>query len=66
MVVLPVQMVKAQNSTTVTVSPQTNTPTVCETITVTIQLNNVNNLYGIDVTLDYNSAVLQLTNQQPD
>jgi hypothetical protein len=65
-VVLPIQIVKAQISTTVSVSPQSSRPTVGQTITVTIQLSNVQNLYGIDVTLDYNNAVLQLTNEQPD
>ena len=64
-IVLPYQMVKAQE-TTVSVSPQTSTPTVGQTITINIQLSNVQNLYGVDVTVDYNSAILQLTNQQPD
>ena len=65
LVVLPIQMVKAQTAT-VSVSPQTNTASVGKTVTVAIQLSNVQNLYGFDVTLSYNNAVLQLTNSQPD
>jgi len=59
-VVLPIQMVKAQATTTVTVTPQTSTPVVGQTITISIQLNNVQNLYGIDVTLNWNPSLLSL------
>jgi hypothetical protein len=58
LVILPIQMVKAQTTTTVTVTPQTSTPVVGQTITISIQLNNVQNLYGIDVTLTWNTALL--------
>ena len=59
LVVLPIQMVKAQTSTTtVTVTPQTSTPVVGQTITISITLNNVQNLYGIDVKLNWNTALL--------
>jgi hypothetical protein len=63
--VLPIQMAKAQTAT-VSVSPQTSTASVGKTVTVAIQLSNVQNLYGLDVTLSYNNAVLQLTNSKPD
>ena len=67
LVVLPIQMVKAQTSTTtVTVTPQTSTPVVGQTITINIQLNNVQNLYAFDVILDYDSSVLQLVNSKVD
>ncbi len=59
LVVSPFQMVKAQTSTTtVTVTPQTSTPVVGQTLTVNITLNNVQNLYGIDVTLNWNPSLL--------
>ena len=59
LVVFPIQMVKAQTSTTtVTVTPQTSTPVVGQTITISIHLNNVQNLYGIDVRLNWNTALL--------
>jgi hypothetical protein len=62
---MPLQLVHAQ-TTTVSVSPQTSTVTVGQSITVNVQLQNVQNLYGVDVVVDYNSNVLQLVNQQPD
>ena len=65
--VLVVPMVKAQTSTTtVTVTPQSSTPVVGQTFTINIQLSNVQNLYALDVTLDYNSVVLQLVNSKVD
>jgi len=59
MVVFPIQMVKAQ-TTTVDVTPQTSTPAVGQTITISIQLNNVQNLYGIALTLNWNPSMLSL------
>ena len=67
LVVLAVPMVKAQTSTTtVTVTPQSSTPVVGQTFTINIQLNDVQNLYALDVTLDYNSLILQLVNSKVD
>ena len=57
LVVFPVQMVEAQ-TTTVTVSPQNSTPVVGRTITISILLNNVANLYGIDVSLTWDTSLL--------
>ena len=65
-VALAFPVAQAQGSTTVTVSPSNSTPAVGQTITVTIAVSNVQNLFALQVTLDYNNAVLQLTNQQPD
>ena len=65
LVAIPIQTAKAQTAT-VSVSPQTSTASVGKTVTVAIQLSNVQNLYGLDVTLSYNNAVLQLTNSQLD
>ncbi len=59
LVVFPIQMVRAQ-TTTVTVTPQTSTPAVGQTITISIQLNNVQNLYGIALTLNWNPSMLSL------
>ncbi|HMK95160.1 MAG TPA: cohesin domain-containing protein [Candidatus Limnocylindrales bacterium] len=59
-------MVKAQTSTSVSVEPQNSVSAVSQTLTIRIQINNVQNLYGLDVTLDYDSAILQLANAQPD
>ncbi len=59
LVVFPIQIVKAQ-TTTVTVTPQTSTPAVGQTITISIQLNNVQNLYGIALTLNWNPSMLSL------
>jgi len=58
LIVLPIQMVKAQTTTTVNVTPQTSTPVVGQTITISITLNNVQNLYAVDVTLNWNTALL--------
>jgi len=63
LIIFPFQMVKAQ-TTTVTVSPQNSTPVVGQTLTINIQLNNVQNLYGVDVTLDWNPAYLSLQTNQ--
>jgi hypothetical protein len=65
LVVLPIQMAKAQTAT-VSVSPQNSTASVGKTVTVAIQLSNVQNLYGFDVTLSYDNAVLQLTDSKLD
>ncbi len=59
LVVFPIQIVKAQ-ITTVTVTPQISTPAVGQTITISIQLNNVQNLYGIALTLNWNPSMLSL------
>lgn len=55
------QAVSAQN-TTVKVEPSTTTPIVGETLTVNITIRNVQNLFGLNVTLSWNNSVLQLTN----
>jgi len=57
LIVFPVQNVRAQ-TTTVTVSPPTSTPTVGQTITISILLSNVQNLYGIDVALTWDTSLL--------
>ena len=59
--ILSIQMTGAQTSgTAVSVSPQISTGSVGETFTVNITLSNVQNLYGLDVTLNWNVTVLQI------
>src|SRR4030067_3056877 len=53
------QLVSAQ-STTVKVEPSTTTPVVGETLTVNITISNVQNLYGVDVTLRWNTSALKV------
>ena len=53
------QLVSAQ-STTVKVEPSTTTPVVGETLTVNITISNVQNLFGVDVTLRWNTSALKV------
>ncbi len=56
------QFGKSQTSsdTNVSVLPEQNSVRLGEALTVNITISNVQNLYGIDVTLDWNSSVLQI------
>jgi hypothetical protein len=57
----PIQYANSQSSSTrVSVVPAKSTTRVGEVLSVNITLSNVQNLYGLDVTLDWNSSVLQL------
>ncbi len=59
--ILSVQSVRSQASgTVVSIQPQTSSAKVGETFTVNITLSNVQNLYGIDVTLDWNASILKV------
>ncbi|MFB3889221.1 MAG: cohesin domain-containing protein [Candidatus Bathyarchaeia archaeon] len=46
--------------TVVSVEPQASTARVAETLTVNISISNVENLYGLDVTLSWNNSILQV------
>ncbi len=46
----------------VRVTPSAASPRVGESFTVNITISNVENLYGIDATLSWNTSVLQATN----
>jgi hypothetical protein len=46
------------------VIPAQSTPKIGETITVNITISNVQNLYAIDLTLQWNNAVLQILQNQ--
>ncbi len=57
--------IKSQTSDTIIqVIPAQSTPKIGETITVNITISNVQNLYAIDLTLQWNSAVLQILQNQ--
>jgi hypothetical protein len=57
--------VLAQSSgTVVTAQASTTQPQVASTLTVTIKISNIQNLFGIDTTLLWNTSVLTLTNSE--
>jgi hypothetical protein len=60
----PVGTVFAQTSsgTTVAVTPSSNITRLGQTITINITITNVQNLYAIDVTLQWNTSALQVMN----
>jgi hypothetical protein len=64
MALYPIQAANSQASsgTVVNVVPQMSTAIAGETVTVNITISNVQNLYGLDVTLDWNTSVLQVLN----
>ena len=64
LVFLPIQAssVQATSSTTVNVVPSSSTPSLGETFTVNLTIGNVQNLYGLDITLNWNVSVLQVLN----
>ena len=62
-VVLPIHNVKAQ-TTTVSVSPQDNIVSVGQTLTIHIEINNVQNLYGVDIALTWDTSMLKLDSNQ--
>jgi hypothetical protein len=61
--VLPIQMAKAQ-TTTISVTPQTNTVSVGQTFSVNIEISNVQNLYGLDIALTWDTSMLKLDNNK--
>jgi hypothetical protein len=59
----PIQIVFPQtSSTTVAVKPSESTPRLGETITINITIANVQNLYALDVTLQWNTSALTVVN----
>lgn len=60
----PIQTATSQTSsgTTVKIVPQVSTARTNETLTINITINDVPNLYGIDVTLNWNTSILQVLN----
>jgi hypothetical protein len=57
----PVSTVFAQGSiATVNAQPSMTSPGVGQTLTVNVTISNVQNLYGVDVTLSWNTSVLKV------
>ena len=52
-------------STVVKAEASTSKPHVGDTLTVNIKISNVQNLFGVDVTLSWNSSVLNLVSATP-
>ncbi len=50
----------AQGTTTVSVVPQMSTSIMDETFTVNVTVSNVQNLFGLELTVNWNASVLQL------
>lgn len=63
MVVLPAHLVSAQTAT-ISVSPSTNVVSVGQTLTVHIELSNIQNLYGVDIALTWSTSMLKLDSNQ--
>jgi hypothetical protein len=59
-VLYPALAVSAQGGTVVRAEASTSQPHVGDTLTVEIIISNVQNLYGVDVSLNWNPSVLQL------
>ena len=59
-----VYSVSAQG-TVVKAEASTSQPRVGDTLTVNIKVSNVQNLFGVDVTLDWNPSVLKLVSATP-
>jgi len=63
LLVIPLGMVKAQTAT-ISVSPSSNNVTVGQTLTVHIVISNVQNLYGVDIGLTWDTSMLSLKSNQ--
>jgi hypothetical protein len=64
LVIVPIQVAKAQGSsnTIVSIVPAQINVKIGETLTVNITISNVQNLFGLDVTVSWNSSALQILN----
>ena len=63
LILVPIQTVKAQTAT-VSVSPKNNIVSVGQTLTVNIEISNVQNLYGVDIALTWDTSMLKLVSNQ--
>lgn len=57
-----INVVFAQSNTAVKAVASSSQPRIGDTLTVNITISNVQNLYGVDVTLSWNTNVLMVTN----
>ena len=65
-ILAPTQFARSQTSNTaVSVTPAVNSVQIGKTLTVNITINNVQNLYGLDLTLDWNNSALQIVKNEP-
>lgn len=62
LILTKVNVVKTDTVTKVKVEPYASIARVGETFTVNITLNDVENLYGIELTLRWNASILQVVN----
>jgi hypothetical protein len=65
-IVFPIQAVRSQSSTDTIVSvvPQVSTARADDTLVINITISNVQNLFAVDVSLSWNTAVLQIKNAE--
>jgi len=63
LVVFPVEIAKAQTATIV-VSPSSNTVTVGQTLTIHIEIGNIQNLYAVDIAMTWDTSMLKLDSNQ--
>lgn len=54
--------ITASPDTTVKVEPHENTAKIGDTFTVNITITDVQNLFGLEITLDWDSSILQVVN----
>jgi hypothetical protein len=60
-VLVPINLAKSQTSgTIVSVVPTQNSVRVGQTLTVNVTVSNVQNLFGLDVTVNWNTSALQI------
>ena len=52
-------------TTVVRAEASSNQPRIGETLTVNIEVSNAQNLYGVDITLNWNQSVLKVLNETP-
>lgn len=62
-VVSSTHLVSAQTAT-ISVSPSTNVVSIGETLTVHIEISNIQNLYGVDIALTWDTSMLKLDSNQ--
>jgi len=64
----PIYFAKSQGSsnTLVSVTPTQTSVQVGKTFVINITVSDVENLYGLDLTLDYNTSVVKLVSAKPD
>lgn len=64
----PIYFAKSQGSSNpvLSVIPKQTSVQVGKTVVINITLSDVENLYGLDLTLDFNNSVVQLVSAKPD